>query len=310
MLYASDANAGLVNFRASIISFIYSDKMKLINASGVEYDLSFTSSWINNYANNVSKGSLVELDTLIEKYGPAYKEQIPDFLWNGIKIKGKIYALPNYQVEYTHDSNNFRKDLGAEADFLKSHKYEVVYFSYAKPKLGTDMVTAALTGISTSSKNPERAMMLMNLMLSDKELLNLLTYGIENVHYKKVGENRIELLEASKNYSMFAWQLGNQFLAYLLPGQEDTVWEDTIKANNEAMPSVTLGFNIDMEPVKTEAAAVGAVYKKYEAVMLTAMLKPEEFLDKMKEEYKQAGLDALIEAVQKQLDEWRAENGK
>ena len=78
----------------------FDDKMKMVIASAEIYDLCYTANWTNNYASNVSKGAFVPLDELIEKNGPTFKTGIPSFLWDGIKINGKIYGLPNYQVEY------------------------------------------------------------------------------------------------------------------------------------------------------------------------------------------------------------------
>ena len=75
----------------------YEQKMKVIMSGGDDYDIAWTSNWCNNYAQNVSNGAFMELDELLEK-NPGLKAAVPDNIWEGAKIGGKIYGVPCQQI--------------------------------------------------------------------------------------------------------------------------------------------------------------------------------------------------------------------
>lgn len=72
----------------------YNQKMQVKVASGEPMDIMFTCSWANDYATSVSKGALLPLSDLIEKYGKGIKETLNPLFLEGAKIDGEIYALP------------------------------------------------------------------------------------------------------------------------------------------------------------------------------------------------------------------------
>lgn len=177
-----------------------------------------------------------------------------------------------------------------------------------KAMLTTSSITATMTGISATSKNPERAMMLLELLNTDRDLFNLIKFGIEGEHYKKTGDNTVELIADSKyNSGPSGWAYGSEFNSYLMTGQPTNVWEETKKINDSVAPSVALGFILDVEPIKTEIANVNAVWGEYDKAFRSGSLPDldksyNEFIDKLK----QAGADKIIAEKQKQLDAWVA----
>lgn len=76
----------------------FDKKMQLINASGEEYDLVFTSNWVNNYYKNISDGNLLDLDELIKEYAPKTYASMSENIWDAAKVNGKIYGVPNQQI--------------------------------------------------------------------------------------------------------------------------------------------------------------------------------------------------------------------
>ncbi|MNH90080.1 hypothetical protein D3C73_426130 [compost metagenome] len=76
----------------------YTQKMNTIVASGEKVDLIWTSNWNFDYVQNQGKGAFIELDALIDKNAPEVKKSMPQFVWDGTKINGKIYGIPNYQT--------------------------------------------------------------------------------------------------------------------------------------------------------------------------------------------------------------------
>lgn len=73
----------------------YNQKMSVIINSGEDYDLAFTCSWAGDYLGNSRKGAFLELDSYLDKQGKDMKEVIDKRFWDGAKIDGKTYAVPN-----------------------------------------------------------------------------------------------------------------------------------------------------------------------------------------------------------------------
>lgn len=195
---------------------------------------------------------------------------------------------------------------GVEADLKLRLKYDVVAIPLGVPILSGGSVQNALTAINKNSKNKERAMMLLELMNTDKELYNTLVYGIENEHYKKTGANSIEILPSAADvkYKNNAWQLGCQFNAFTLPGQPDDVWEQTAKANASAVVTSLDGFVGDGNSLKTQQANLNAIFKQYIPVTYGMVNDWEKKLDEMRTRVIKAGMPDMTKEFQRQIDVW------
>jgi putative aldouronate transport system substrate-binding protein len=169
-------------------------------------------------------------------------------------------------------------------------------------------VMGSLQAISANSEHPEKAMEFLNLVNTDAHLRNMLDSGIEDVHFKKMGDKMMENLDESKNYDMPSFSLGNVLLTYLNPGDPDNKWEEYETFNNASSNAPTLGFNFDTTNVATELAAVQNVKSEFWSALMTGTVNPDEYLPKANEKFKAAGLDKIIEEAQRQLDAWRATN--
>ncbi len=77
-------------------------------------------------------------------------------------------------------------------DGVKLLGREVVTSSIVSPYVTNASTTGAMTAISSTSKHPEKAMELINLVNTDSTLRNLLMFGIEGTHYEKVSDNQIK----------------------------------------------------------------------------------------------------------------------
>jgi putative aldouronate transport system substrate-binding protein len=195
---------------------------------------------------------------------------------------------------------------GVEADYKNKFGYEVYAVPMGMPVLSTGSINATLTAVSRTSENPERAMMLLELVNTNKELYNLLVFGIEGVDHKKSGPNRVEPT-GGKSYAGTAWAMGNQFNAWLLPGQADDVWEQTKKVNATSVPAPTLGFSFDNSNVTTEIANITAVTNKYTKTLSVGVVDNyQEIITNYGKEVQAAGLAKYMAELQKQLDAWKA----
>lgn len=174
------------------------------------------------------------------------------------------------------------------------------------PFVNTENVIATMNCISQTSQNPEKALEFLELMNTDTDgIYNLMCFGIEGEHYNKVSDTRIEKIADSGYDPNAAWMFGNQFNAYLIPGQEDGLWEETIELNNNATVSDLMGFSLNTEPIKIELAQCDAVVSEYLSSLTTGSVDPEEYMPQFLEKLKAANVDKIIEEVQRQVDEWR-----
>lgn len=397
----------------------YNQKMQLVMSSGEQYDLAFTSSWSNNYFDNVSRGAYLPLDELLAKY-PELSGLFQPGILDAVKVGGKLYAIPNNQTmtNYTgfvfikslidkygidlesvksaadltpifqkikdsepgviplqtgasfmfaptvsqvegfavntdtwevydreaqdldeykllrewNQKGFFPPDVATLKDFeplLKSgqifsafvrmkpgnaaemkgkYGYEWVDFPTSTPVIDRSAVTSGLTAISATSPNPERAMMMINLINTNKDLFNLLTYGIEGEDYNKVSDNHIEKIDGT--YRVSGWLLGNVFNNDLLPGQPDDLWEQTKQMNDTATIDPLIGFSFDRTPVENEIALINSTRTQFAPILNSGLDDPEKILKQRDEKMKASGRDKVMAEIKKQLEAWRASNPK
>lgn len=191
---------------------------------------------------------------------------------------------------------------GVEAEQAAKLGYEVIVKQFNEPPMVATLYST-VNAVSKTSKNPERALMLLELMNTDKDLYNLMTFGIEGQDYKKTGANRIEKI--ADTYQFDAWQLGNQFNAYLLPGQPDDAWEQTQKMNEGVVVDPIADFSFNRTPVQNELVQISAIFKEFNVILKNGLDEPDAAVKRFKDKLKQAGEEKVKAEIQKQLDEWR-----
>ncbi|MFC5402845.1 ABC transporter substrate-binding protein [Cohnella soli] len=197
---------------------------------------------------------------------------------------------------------------GKDAEMSSAWGFPVVQKQLDKPYMTTSTVAGVMLAISKTSKNPERAMMFLNMLYSDRELINMLVYGIEGKHFVKKSDTGIDYpagVDAKTvGYRNEGWMFGNQMLTYLFPNEDPNKWEKFKQFNDEAQKSIALGFAWDSEPVKNEVAAVANVQSQYYEAITTGSVDPEVYIPKFVAALKEAGMDKIIAEKQRQLDEW------
>ena len=187
---------------------------------------------------------------------------------------------------------------------------------FVKPILTTDKATATLTVINANSKNKERAAMFIELLNNDKDVYNTLCYGVEGKHYKKVSDNRVEMIPNS-GYAMYSnWEFGNMSNQYYsdsdakgaeVDDKGNKMWIDI---NKNAPASPALGFTFDFSPVKTEKTQIDAVISQYYYALSFGTLDVDKTYPTFIAKLKAAGADKVIAEKQKQIDQWKVDNKK
>ncbi|WP_248926288.1 ABC transporter substrate-binding protein [Paenibacillus hamazuiensis] len=194
---------------------------------------------------------------------------------------------------------------GGDAEYELVRGFPGVSAALSDFHIATSGVTSTLFGINRSSKNPERALEFLELLYTDKQLYNLLNFGMEGKHYTKQSGDYIEPVKGSNYNPGTPWELGTTFNAYLLKGQPADVWEQTKKLNASAAASPVMGFSADLEPIKTEIAQVTAVTEKYMKALDLGLMDLGKDYPQFIAQLKSAGADKIVAELQKQVDEWK-----
>lgn len=393
----------------------YNQKLNLMASSNEGFDILFTASWLQ-YASQVARKQIIELDGLLESQGKGIKENITPTLLQGAQIEKKLYAIPTNKETASHvgfilDKKLVEKykfdvatiktpeDLEPMLKVIKENEPDVIPFFSAeghglpgiankiydgigdpflapeaepymqlqhkwwnegyvnkdaatnkdaaatfktgkvfawveqlkpgkaeelssqlgidliqvditKPITRTDDTTNSMLAISRTSKDPERAMMFLNLLHTDPYVVNLLDYGIEGTHYVKVSDKVIKypdgMTAQNSPYNHgSSWMFGSQFLSYLFPNEDPEKWSKLIEYNKSAAVSENLGFTPNDEPVKAEKAAWDNVTKENLTAIYTGIVDPNETLKRYKEKLTAIGYEKIMQERQKQLEAFK-----
>ncbi|MFC5405690.1 ABC transporter substrate-binding protein [Cohnella soli] len=198
---------------------------------------------------------------------------------------------------------------GKDKEMTVSTGVPLVQVETAKPYTTTGEANGAMLAISRTSKDPERAMMFLNLLQTDAKLLNMLDWGIEGKHYVKKSENIIDYPEGvtaeTQGYpSPGGWMFGNQFISYLWSNEDADKWEQFEKFNASSERSIALGFMFDESPVKAEIAATNNVKDEFYKVLNAGAVDIDSTVAKYKAKRDAAGYQKILQEEQRQLDEW------
>lgn len=201
---------------------------------------------------------------------------------------------------------------GKELENQKATGKEVVFMRVLKPYKYTDVPNGNSFIIPYSSKHPEKAMELWNLMFTDPEVSNLFINGIEGKHWVYTDDSKTfittpEGVESnSSGYSSVDWSWPNQQLTPIWEGGDADLWEKLNAFNNSGSPSPAHGFSWNSNPVLNQVTACSNVVSQYHTALRWGQIDPATEIPKFVAELEAAGINDIIAEKQKQLDEFLA----
>ncbi|MDQ8734271.1 ABC transporter substrate-binding protein [Paenibacillus sp. LHD-38] len=206
-------------------------------------------------------------------------------------------------------------EVGLDAQLARNTGHPFVTKKLQDPLITSGIIQGLTWVIPVTSKNPEAAMKFLNLTYTNADVVNLIDWGIEGMHYEKKQDGTIGYpsgVNASNTGYAFGqdWLMGNQLIAHVWDGNDPNNY-NILEENNKTAPiSIALGFSYDSSKVKTEIANVNNVIDQYRPGLDTGSLDPDKYLPEFNAKLKAAGLDKIIAEKQKQLDAWFAANEK
>ena len=167
--------------------------------------------------------------------------------------------------------------------------------------------------VPQGATEPETAVKFLNLIYTDPEVLNLLSWGIEGVHYQTLEDGTIDFMDgqdaSSSGYYLgdVTAIIGNGFLAKVWNGQPANYREECKALNMEAQLSEFLGFGIDNTPVENTLTALTNVINEVRPSFASGISSSDQLPDFI-QRLKDADVDAYVATMQAQLDEWIENN--
>lgn len=201
---------------------------------------------------------------------------------------------------------------GIEDEESRNKEKQMAVIELAKPHSTTDMVSSCWV-ISAKSKEPQKAMQVLNLMYTNSEIANLLVNGTEedNWIYEDKSKDMIRFPEgvgqSNTDYSVYGWIWPNEQITSIWSGQDADYWDKLDAFNRNAKASPAKGFIWKSEKVRREAAACQDIVDKYYNALILGCLNPHEAIPRMNEELEKAGISRIMIEKQRQLDLWLSE---
>ena len=160
----------------------------------------------------------------------------------------------------------------------------------------------AMVAISATSKNPERALMFLNLLNTDSKLMTMLNYGTEGFTYTTNEDGTITFTDARATYSPWTNGMGNVRILPPTEAQGADYW-DRFAAYYDAAEALPYGgFIFDSSELETESAAIANVWAEYAFNLMSGAVNPDTALPEFLSKLEAAGVNEFVAAAQSQLE--------
>jgi putative aldouronate transport system substrate-binding protein len=210
---------------------------------------------------------------------------------------------------YEHHTQTFA-GMRTQMD-LKQPGSELQFFPFGitRGNLISMPITHGGTSVGAHSKHPERALMAYELIRQNKEVYQLINYGIEGVQYEIKDGKRV----LPEGYD----QARDQFYTDFWGGRVDkfeipdaNTWSgvyDIYKEYDKIKKPYPYGrFVFDQTPVRSELAAITQVVSQYgPAISWGKAGDPVQAVEDFRSKLKAAGYDKVLAELQKQLDAYK-----
>ncbi|MDY3303310.1 MAG: DUF3502 domain-containing protein [Clostridia bacterium] len=218
------------------------------------------------------------------------------------EVKTGKYGVVSNPGIYTEDGSKSTNAYG----------YDCVESYISTTYMTTSSFQSTMTAISSSSKNPELAMRILNLVWKNKKLSNLLAYGIEGDNYTVTDNSDPDMPVISvKNGAEQTWGISHNYIGPLFD-QWGSEWnsreaiEEIMRTNEDAKLSGLYGFSLNKEPIKSKLVQIGSIITEVNQVFYTgSMADFDSYVDEVNNRLKSAGIEEVYDEVKNQIDAWK-----
>ena len=203
-------------------------------------------------------------------------------------------------------------ELGNKAAMESGMGKPDVEVDITSAKVATGSFTKFGFGVPVTSEEPEAAIKFLNLLYTDQELMDTLTWGVEGVDWAKNEDGTATYPEGvtaeTVQYHTADFLYGNRLQITPWEGDGADIREKQIESNAATELSPFFGFAVGTEAVSEKIAAVKNVVDKYKPSLSSGVIEDVEgTVAQMISEMDAAGMQDVIAEYQAQLDAWLAE---
>lgn len=224
----------------------WTQKYPLKFAADEDFDIAYTANWAF-YNDQARKGGFLELtEDMLKTYMPQTWEAMPQVSWDQAKVDGKLYMVPNNNVEVTDKVVIIREDLRKKYN-LEPVTSPETYAAYVKT------VGANEKGISAFGAKPADGWKwheLDQILLEQKNDWNLIDYNFP-LAYKLTDEkaqlfNVYDTPEFRELLTYYKDLADNKAWSKNIVSNKNDVWQDMKagKVGSYAQTLGTLGANL------------------------------------------------------------------
>ncbi len=190
------------------------------------------------------------------------------------------------------------------------------YFGEEKENLVKMSITHGATAVAAGSKNPERALMVYDLLRNDEEIYRLFNFGIEGIQYVVTEDGKMARPDGynsdedaiQTNY----WWGRNDDLQLVDSQRNDVGYKKLTAEYNKFAVDYPYGQLVfDVDAISPYLANMSNVHSTY--MPLIAFGKSEDpvaMVDEYRAAMKAAGYDEVMAEIQKQMDAYKTYLGK
>lgn len=254
--------------------------------------------------------------------------ETPEFLEFSLQ-KQRMVEDGIYDYDYTNkNERNYTIGIFGHVGWGFTYMQENMYGDAFTSKMkmydtvwtDTNNFFSAGTAISSKCAEPERAMMILNLVNTDPEFATMMRFGIEGVHYTYDDEGKMTF-DGTKNadstnrayYNWYMAPVGNLTIVQApesLTGPDNIMITNMMELNKSCIKANHMGFVVDTAPIVNEVAACTNVVSEYQADLVNGQCSSQEEVEEIVAEFveklKANGVDTIVAETQAQLDAWKA----
>lgn len=213
-------------------------------------------------------------------------------------------------ASYFHHAQGFVGSYGSLIKTQPTSDPQFFCFGEANKKVIKTRTMQNATAISANSKNPERSLMMLDLLMNDKEIYDLFQYGVKGRNYeldtngKRVAPANFD--DKKSAYGQSAWSTRTDEFEIQVSTDYSGRADMNKKYDEYAIKDPYSSFNFDSKSVASEIAAVNQVNATYGVPILFGKAgNAKTAVETYRSKLKTAGIDKIIAELKKQLQNYK-----
>ena len=186
-----------------------------------------------------------------------------------------------------------------------SYGTPVTLVTHVDPQMSNNTPLGSAYAIASYTEKIDAVLSYFDALYTDKEFADLTCYGIEGTHYTRNADGAV-IKTKDSGFDNGAWCCVNVMCVSITEGESANKAELYQKYNEEAAVSKIAGFRFDTTGLDAEMAALSDVYNTYDKALLYGVETSEITIENYIKALNDAGAQKVVEACQKQFDEWLA----